>query len=742
MTKLSGSSFAPWLFAIVAGCLATIGMYYVDQLEQRRLSQELRVETFKRLSHIRAEIEGKLSSDLQLFVGMATHFSIHPDFSADEFARFGQALMAQSNNVRSIGVSEEYIVQHVYPLKGNEKAIGLNYLTSESQREPVLRAVKNRETVLAGPITLAQGGQALIGRLPIFASKVDSDNSSEAFLGIVSVLIDIDTLFKRVGVLAPDSGIEIAIRGRDGTGVEGEVFLGSETIFTGNPIFLDISLPGGRWRIAAAPDATMRQTATQASSIIRIMGGALIFLFICAVFFLSRQLQQQKKIIAVEAESKEQIWHAATHDRLTGMANRFLFSEELRHYIAQSKRSERRLAVLFCDLDGFKDINDSFGHQVGDMFLKILAEKMTRHIRESELVARLGGDEFAIVNSDVENIEEAASLAQRIVEIVSEPVEVGRNTLRAGVSIGIAIYPDDGDSAEELLHNADLAMYKAKQDARSRYAFFEESMNLEVQENKQLIDDIRTGIEEKEFILVYQPVIDIQRGRVIGVEALARWYQADRGTVSPATFIPAAEKSGLILPFGEWVMKQACDDVGQPLRNQDEAVELSINLSPIQLHRGDPIKLVKLAILHCQIPPDRLDIEITESAILEDVGKATEIVKALRKTGVSVTIDDFGTGYSSLSHLRHLRANRIKLDMSFIRGIGKDSHSEAIIKSILFLSNLLDTRVTAEGVETAEQLEFLQQHGCQEIQGYYFSKPLAAQELFEFIKNFSMQQAG
>jgi len=715
-------------------------MYYVDQLEQRRLSQELRVETFKSLSHIRADIEGKLSSDLQLFAGLAGHISIHPDISADEFAHVSQVLMAQSNSVRSIGVSEEYIIRHVYPLKGNEKAIGLNYLTSKSQREPVIRAVKTRKTVLAGPVTLAQGGQALIGRLPIFALQPGDDAAKEKFLGIVSVLIDMDTFFERVGSLASDSGIEIAIRGRDGKGVEGEVFWGRENLFVENPVFLDISLPGGRWRIAAVADATMHGVVTQASAIIRTMGVVLIFLFTSAVFFLSRQLQQQNKIIAVEARSKQQIWHAATHDRLTGMANRFLFSEELRHYIAQAKRNDRRLAVLFCDLDGFKDINDSFGHQVGDMFLKILAEKISRHTRESELVARLGGDEFAIVDSELEDVEEAASLAQRVVEIISEPVEIGRNTIRAGVSIGIAIYPDDGDSAEALLHNADLAMYKAKRDIENRYAFFEESMDLEVQENKQLVEDIRTGIEENQFYLAYQPVIDIQQGRVIGVEALARWHQPDRGTVSPAAFIPAAEKSGLILPFGDWVMKQACDDVSQPLRKQDQAIELSINLSAIQLHRGDPVKLVKQALLQYQIPPDCLDVEITESAILEDVGKATEVVRAISKIGVSVTIDDFGTGYSSLSHLRYLLVNRIKLDISFIRGIGKDRHSESIIKSILYLSNLLKTRVTAEGVETREQLEFLRQHGCKEVQGYFFSKPLGHVELFEFINNFSMPQ--
>ncbi len=734
--KLLASWFRPWQLAIVASCLAALGVYYVDEMEHRGLSLELRGDTLVRLSHLRAEIEGHLNSDLQLFAGLAAQVSIDREVSAEEFSHLSQVLMAQSSIVRSVGFSEAYVVKYVYPLAGNEAAIGLDYLTNEVQREPVLRAVRNRETVLAGPVTLAQGGQALIGRLPVFGKNNNNGKSTDEFLGIVSVLIDMDRLFERVGLLASDPDLVIAIRGRDGMGVDGEVFWGREALFGENAVSLDISLPGGRWQMVAGGNGAAHTPVQQVYH--RILGGAVILLVASAVFFSSRQLQQQKKMIAAETRSKEQVWHAATHDRLTGMANRYLFGEKLRQYIAQAERGKRRLAILFCDLDGFKHINDSFGHQVGDKFLTTMAKRMSENIRESELIARLGGDEFAIVSGDVSDIEEAANLAQRVIKVFTKPMELAHSTQRVGVSIGIAIYPEDGNTVDELLHNADLAMYKAKGDESSCYAFFEESMNQEVLESKQLVDDLQSGIEKSEFDLVYQPVVDIQSGSVIGVEALARWHNPSRGQVPPDTFIPVAEKSGLILPFGDWVMKQACDEVGRLLLDPARPIELSINLSPIQLYRGDPVKLARFALSYCQIPPDRLDMEITENTMLEDMSKATEIVKALRQIGVSVTVDDFGTGYSSLSHLRHLQVTRIKLDMSFIGGIGKDEHSEAIIRAILFLSNLLEIRVTAEGVETAEQLDFLRHHGCNEIQGHYFSRPLLGHDLFEYLDEFAL----
>jgi len=728
--RIPNHPLLPWVAALITGCLTAVGVFYVDHLEQRRLQQELRSETLEKLSHIRAEIEGHLNSDLQLFNGLVAQISLHPDISDAELESFSHALMKKSSIVRSMGVSEKYIIRHVYPLAGNEKAIGMNYLDNAAQREPVLRAVNNQQTVLAGPVTLAQGGQALIGRLPIFNEQIPGNT----FWGLVAVVIDINLLFEKSGLLEDNPGMNIAIRGRDGLGAQGETFFGEQSVFENDPIFLDVTLPGGQWRLGAE----IQDTGDHANLHItlHVMGAMLVFVISLATLVMMRELQQQKKIIAVEAESKEQIWYAATHDRLTDMANRFLFNEELQRYIAQARRNQTSLAVLYCDLDGFKNINDSFGHQVGDLFLKELANRMSQQIRETELIARLGGDEFAILDSNLKSLDDAAMLAQRLVDIINQPVDIGRSKLHGGVSIGIAIFPNDGETPSELLHSADLAMYKAKQDVKCHYAFFEESMNLEVQTHKLLVEDIRQGLELSQFSLVYQPIVNLSTGRVTGIETLARWNHPQRGTVSPGIFIPAAEKSGLILSVGEWIIENACAEVFQQLNQLNPTVELSINFSAIQIHRGNLAELVQSILDQYQLPARTLDIEITESAILEDVDKATEVVNTLREAGISITIDDFGTGYSSLSHLRYLPVNRIKLDLSFVRGIGIDAQSEAIVKSILYLADSLNIRVTAEGVETAEQLEFLQQHGCSEIQGYYFSKPLDQSAIFEFIDNF------
>ncbi len=726
------SSLAPWLLAFLAGCLAALGVYYIDQVENRRYQQEIRSETLELLSTLRAGIEARLNSDLQLFSGLVVQISLHPDISLPQIDDTVRELMAKRELVRSIGVSEGFVVRFVHPLRGNEAAIGLNYLEQDNQREPVLRAMRSRQDVLAGPVELVQGGQALIGRLPIFTAVPHQGDAAGKFWGIVSVVLNLELLYQQVGLRAPDLGIDIAIRGSDGLGPDGAVFFGDERLFSRAAAQLDLQLPGGRWRMAAVPNQKLLSQFSDQRTMLRSMGMIVVLLVCLATLTVGRQLQQQQTIINVQAQTKEQIWHAATHDRLTGMANRFLFNEELRHSIARARRNGSTLAVLFLDLDRFKDINDSFGHRVGDLFLQSFAGKLAGQTQESQLIARLGGDEFAIIIEDVAALEEPARLAQQLTEWMNQPFQIEQNTLRAGVSIGIACFPSDGEEPDALLQNADLAMYTAKDDPLSSYAFFQQSMNHDVQLRKQLVDDIRNAFDAKQFSLAYQPIIDIQQCRMVGVEALARWHHPQRGWISPATFIPVAEKSGLIIPFGRWSLEQAMTEISAATPPLNPALTLSINLSPIQLHRGDPLTLVEQTLARTGLPATCLDIEITESAILEDVDKATEVVRSLRDRGISVTIDDFGTGYSSLSHLRHLPVNRIKIDISFVRQIGKDRKSEAIIKAILYLSRTLNLRATAEGVETEQQLDFLQSHGCTEIQGYYFAKPMAAEQLGAF----------
>ncbi|MCW8885065.1 MAG: sensor domain-containing diguanylate cyclase, partial [Motiliproteus sp.] len=454
----------PWLFAALAGTAAALVLYVVDQAEHLRYEQSVRTETLEELSQLRADIESRLNAELQLFAGMVAHITLHPSITVKEIQQLSDTLMENKTLVRSLGVSKQFTIFHVHPIEGNEAALGLNYLANDSQREPVLRAVGTRQAVLAGPIELVQGGQALIGRLPVFTKPKD-DRSEGDFWGLVSIVIDLDKLYQEIGFDSNKLGIKVAIQGRDGLGQFGDIFYGDTTIFEDNADYLDLSLPGGRWRIAAQPTQQLLSSIPNSSQIVHSLGGIIVLLITAAAFFLTRQLQHQKAIIEVQKQHRAEIWHTATHDRLTGLPNRQLFNEELVHFIALAQRQENKLAVLFLDLDNFKEINDAFSHRVGDLYLQDFSSRLANITRETEIVARLGGDEFAIVAMDMVTIDEAIALAERITELALQEISIENNALNTGVSIGIAVYPEDGDTPETLVQHADLAMYGAKNSA-------------------------------------------------------------------------------------------------------------------------------------------------------------------------------------------------------------------------------------------------------------------------------------
>lgn len=733
-----------WFIAFIAGLVAFISVLYVYETENRRYQQEVRSETLEELSNLRARIENSVSSELRLFSGLAVQLAHNPNLPEPIIRSTVNALMAEASSVSHVGISDKYILKYVFPEQGNKAAIGLNYLDNAAQREPILRAVSTRQAVLAGPATLAQGGEALLGRLPVF---INANHASEVavepghdFWGIISIVFDMDRLYEDIGILSEDTSLNFAIRGQDGQGLDGKEFFGDPQLFKADNPQVHIHLPGGQWVVTAAPSEDLISSFSDQRHLILYMGMLLVLLCTVAAYVLSRQFQQQLAIIDMQRESKAQILHAATYDRLTNMPNRYLFTEELEQQITLAQHQQRLLAVLFLDLDRFKDINDSFGHSVGDQFLRAFADALLDHIRETEFVARIGGDEFAIITTNISSTEQVSTLCRRIIDIMDKPFTIQNNNLNAGLSIGVAMFPQHGSTPSSLLQNADLAMYSAKQDPLDSFAFYDECMNREVQKRKALIDDIRQALAAEEFSLVYQPVVNIQDDeRIVGVETLCRWQHPERGSVPPVVFIPAAELSGLIVPLGQWIMEHAGRDMAAWGATQDPNFTLSINMSPIQFHKGDPVSLAEQVLLDTGLPSHCLDIEITESTLMEDIEKAILVVNQLRDRGISVSIDDFGTGYFSLSRLRYLPVNRIKIDISFVRQIGKDMHSEAIIKAIMFLSNTLDIRTTAEGVETREQLEFLRNLGCDDVQGYYFYRPQTSTEVQRLLKDQGMK---
>ncbi len=433
-------------------------------------------------------------------------------------------------------------------------------------------------------------------------------------------------------------------------------------------------------------------------------------------------------------KSEARISHMALHDELTDLPNRHLFGVEIEKHFAWTDIGHK-FAVLCLDLDHFKNVNDTFGHPFGDKLLKQVGVRLRSFVRQSDAVSRFGGDEFAILQGNLGARAETAALAARIVDAMSAPFDIDGHQVVIGVSIGVAFAPGDGADAVQLLKAADLALYRAKADGRSTYRFFEPGMDRLMQARTALEFDLRKALANEEFALHYQPVVNLQTGRINGFEALIRWNHPRRGMISPAEFIPIAEETALIVPIGEWVLRTACEEASQ----WPDDVHVAVNLSSVQFRVPNLYESVVEALDRSNLAADRLEIEITESVILLNLPSTIETLNKLRAHGVKIAMDDFGTGHSSLSYLRHYPFDRIKLDGSFIRDLQDKMNSRAIVRAIAELANSLGMRTTAEGIETQEQLDYVKRVGCTEGQGYLFGKPQPAKDARALLASRSSQ---
>ena len=438
--------------------------------------------------------------------------------------------------------------------------------------------------------------------------------------------------------------------------------------------------------------------------------------------------------LAARQKLEAQLTHMAHHDGLTALPNRVLFRQEMERELARARGGDA-VAVLCVDLDHFKRVNDTLGHAAGDALLQGAADRLRACVRETDIVARLGGDEFAIVQLQAEQPRAATVLAERLIADLSRPFDIEGHQVVVGASVGIALAPSDGTEADQLMKSADMALYRAKADGRGVLRYFESEMDAKMQARRALELDLRKALVEHEFELFYQPIVDLQSNRVSGFEALLRWNHPTQGLISPADFIPIAEDMGLITPLGEWVLRQACREAaGWP-----ERVKVAVNLSPAQFKSKALALVVTTALADSGLAPDRLELEITESVLLQDNDTVRGILHQLRALGVRISMDDFGTGYSSLSYLRSFPFDKIKIDQSFVRDMGQHEDSIAIVRAVAGLGRNLGMSTTAEGVETNEQLGRLRQEGCTEVQGYLFSRPLPASEVPRLLAQIQLQ---
>ncbi len=445
--------------------------------------------------------------------------------------------------------------------------------------------------------------------------------------------------------------------------------------------------------------------------------------------------------ISERKANEERIRYLAEHDTLTGLPNRMLFHDRLSQAIAIARRERHKVALLFLDIDRFKNINDSLGHDVGDRLLQAVATRIQQCVRASDTVSRPGGDEFSLTLPGIDDVQDAARISQKLLDALAQPYVIDTRQLTITASIGITLFPDDGDDLPTLMRNADTAMYHSKDSGRNTYHFFRAEMNERVLERMSLENALRLAVENQELELHYQPQIDAGTSRIIGMEALVRWNHPQEGLVSPGRFIPVAEDTGLILPIGAWVLGEACrqnrlwQEAGLP------KLPIAVNISALQFRQPHFVETVREVLQACPLAADCLELELTESIMMDAVERNIETLDLIREMGVRVSIDDFGTGYSSLSYLKRLPIDKLKIDQAFVRDIATDPDDAAIIAAIIGLARNMKLNVIAEGVETPLQREFLQRSGCTQIQGYLFSKPLPA-DAFEALWRENLNGSG
>ncbi len=437
--------------------------------------------------------------------------------------------------------------------------------------------------------------------------------------------------------------------------------------------------------------------------------------------------------ITEKQQAEAHLRHLAYHDVLTGLPNRTLLQMVLGEALARAQRQQQTGAVLFLDLDRFKNVNDTLGHAMGDLLLKAVAARLTNVLRQSDSVARLGGDEFTILLETIEHPQDVVRVAEKILGALAEPFDLGGQEVFISGSLGLALFPQDGQDLQTLLKNADTALYRAKEQGRNGYAFYRAEMNASALTQLTLESGLRRALQRDEFLLFYQPKVSLGTGRILGVEALLRWQHPELGLVPPGQFIPLAEETGLIVPIGQWVLRAACQQA-KLWRAARLDLRVAVNLSLRQFRQPDLVPMVARILDETGLDAQALELELTESSIMRDREDAQAKLQALKRLGVTLAIDDFGTGYSALEYLKHFQVDRLKIDRAFVRAAHVEREDEAIVRAIVTLAHSLNMQVTAEGVETAEQHGFMQACNCDETQGYLFGHPMAPDAFLRYMK--------
>lgn len=702
------------VFAVVLTC----GLYLEKQSHEIHSNDQDLI-----LRQILATQASELSRRLSFLLSSTYFLAQEVARSQGEFERFdafADTLLHRMDGISNLQLAPGGVIDRIYPLIGNERAIGHDILKDDKRRAEAIEAVMDRRLTLAGPFELLQGGTAVIGRNPVYLSQTDG---SEQFWGFTSALILLEDLIggSGLGTLTSSSYIYELSRISPET-AEKFVFSSNGSAVGIGMHSIEITVPNGSWtlRLGSRDDA---------SHGVLHLGRFAAFLIALVLAGLTRRIADEPETLRQKVTTQTQDLHKLAYfDALTGLPNRHQFTEVLRTRLKQIGPCETGLALLLMDLDHFKEVNDTLGHDVGDVLLRQASDRMSKRVPDGALLARLGGDEFTVVVSGSDCKTVAEKIARDIIESIGQPFDLMGNGVHVSASIGIASTVSSNTLHTDLLKCADQAMYEVKRRERGGFLHNCEAIQRELALRSILASDLRSACEGGELQLLYQPIVNCVSGSVDKAEALLRWHHPTKGMISPDVFIPLAEEFGLIHEIGDWVFTEAIRQVREWRQSYNECFQISINVSPMQFMHRDQIPRWVADANASGVEPGSLLIEITEGVLLENDRNSVKLLSLLKEAGIQIALDDFGTGYSSLSYLKVLDIDYLKIDRSFIQNLSVDSEDLVLCRAILSIAESMGHQVVAEGVETTEQAALLRGIDCHFLQGFLYSKPIAPQE--------------
>jgi diguanylate cyclase (GGDEF)-like protein len=684
--------------------------------EQQRDADLYRSAALQELAARRARVEGLLNANLISVRTLRAEIALSPSIDPRRFERLVSELLTADLHTRHIAAAPDLVIRHVYPRAGNEEALGLDYRSNAEQFESIQAAIEAEDIVINGPVDLVQGGRALIGRVPVY------ERESDRFWGVISVVIDHERLFRDAGLIGTGQW-RFGIRGADGSGTDGEIIVGEASLWGLDPVTVPVELPVGSWSLAAAPAGGAWERPLMSYGWRWAAGSALNLALAVLIFgLLASRLRLQGALATISRQAR--------FDSLTELPNREFFMYQLEEAVHAARRDRGSFALLFIDLDHFKEINDSLGHEAGDELLRVVSGRIRGMIRGNDLVGRFGGDEFVVLVRELSAPVDAEIVATKVLNALHPAVSIKGHDVTIEGSVGIAVYPDDGQTPGDLLKHADLAMYAAKSAGRGTSYFFNDSLRRQAESHLAVHNEIKRGLVEGQFCVFYQPLVDSASRKVVGVEALARWRHPERGLLGPAHFIPVAEHTGAIRGLGDFVLQRACEDLVR-MRRSGLDLNLSINRSSREFNDRRTVMRWLDIIDQCGIAREHFTFEITESVLMPDRARQHRLLRRLNAEGIGLSIDDFGQGYSSVNYLKKFPVRQLKIDRVFVSDMEDSPEARALVEALVKMAQALHLEVVAEGVESEAQADRLAALGCQLLQGFHFGRPMALEQLIE-----------